>query len=69
MYTFFYQVVPAAIKGLVTIVQLKNYPPDHVPVLLKTLVDNIACQQQQQIDRYNIYRLFEILMGNFSKGD
>lgn len=41
---------------------------EHIPVMLTTMVDNISCQQQQQADRYNIYRLFELLLGNFSKG-
>lgn len=47
---------------------MKNYPPEHVPIMLTTMVDNISCQQQQQNDRSNIYRLFEILFEHFSKG-
>lgn len=57
-----------AIKGLLNLLQMKNYPPEHVPLLLTTMMDNIACQQQQQADRYNIYKLFEILMRDFTKG-
>lgn len=60
--------MPVAIRGLITVLQFNKYPPEHVPVLWTTIVDNIACQQQQQSDRYNIYKLFEILMENFSNG-
>lgn len=50
------------------IVKFKNYPASHVAVLLTTMTDNIACQQQQQNDRYNIYKLFEALFENFNTG-
>lgn len=46
----------------------KHFPPEHAPIILTSLVDNISCQQQQQIDRFNIYTLFGILMGNFTNG-
>lgn len=63
-----FKVIPPTIKGLISVVQLKHFPPEQIPILLTTMVDNIACQQQQQGDRYNIYKLFEILLESFATG-
>lgn len=62
-----HQVIPVAIKGLILIVNLKNYPSQHVAILWSTMIDNVVCQQQQQAVRYDIYRLLEVLMRDFTR--
>ncbi|XP_022919595.2 MMS19 nucleotide excision repair protein homolog [Onthophagus taurus] len=56
-----HDIVPYVIKGLVIVLNLNQLPQDASKVILKSIFDNVPCQQQQQSDRYNIYCIFKRL--------
>ncbi|KAG5892829.1 hypothetical protein JTB14_032423 [Gonioctena quinquepunctata] len=60
-----HQVLPCTLKGILTIIEFDNFPGESVPALLNSLFQNVACQQQQQSDRYTIYCIFQILLRRF----
>ncbi|KAJ8957233.1 hypothetical protein NQ318_007797, partial [Aromia moschata] len=58
-------VLPAVLQGFVVLIKFKNFPGKVVPNILNTIFQNIACQQQQQTERRNIYTIFQVLLENY----
>nr|CAH7735477.1 unnamed protein product [Callosobruchus chinensis] len=54
-----HQMLPTVFKGILRIIHFKHFPEELIPLLLNTLLQNVACQQQQQADRYSIYCIFQ----------
>ncbi|CAH1966890.1 unnamed protein product [Acanthoscelides obtectus] len=52
-------ILPTVFKGILRIIQFKHFPEEVIPTLLNTFLQNVACQQQQQADRYSIYCIFQ----------
>ncbi|GLV44032.1 Mms19 [Carabus blaptoides fortunei] len=57
-----HQVIPAVLRGLLTLVQMKNLPEGAPAKLLSALFENVPCQQQQLKDRQCIYQIFKELL-------
>ncbi|KAF5275982.1 hypothetical protein FQA39_LY00778 [Lamprigera yunnana] len=56
-----HQVVPAVLGGiLVLLTNFQHLGSMSIKNLLLSIFKNVACQQQQQLDRYNIYNIFKI---------
>ncbi|KAK5650756.1 hypothetical protein RI129_001785 [Pyrocoelia pectoralis] len=59
-----HQVVPVALRGTLALMSFNNLPEEQVRNLLQSIFQNIPCQQQQQHDRLNIYKIFQISLEN-----
>ncbi|XP_034244485.1 MMS19 nucleotide excision repair protein homolog [Thrips palmi] len=57
-----HDVIPAALKGILTIISMKNFPKELPSQILSTLMLNITCQSQRQEDRRTIYRILDALV-------
>ena len=63
-----HQVVPAVLRGLIPLVKCSNITNSSIIQLFSCLFQNVACQQQQQSDRYNIYMLLKTLVSTNPEG-
>ncbi|XP_050484310.1 MMS19 nucleotide excision repair protein isoform X1 [Bombus huntii] len=59
-----HRIIPAVIKGVLTIVQMDHLPKDSPECLLRSLFENVQCQSQLSLDRRNIYFIFTTLLEN-----
>nr|XP_012153539.1 PREDICTED: MMS19 nucleotide excision repair protein homolog isoform X2 [Megachile rotundata] len=59
-----HSIIPAVLKGILAIVQMNHLPKDSPERLLRVFFDNVQCQSQSAIDRYNIYLILTTLLQN-----
>ncbi|RZC35490.1 aminoacyl tRNA synthase complex-interacting multifunctional protein 1, partial [Asbolus verrucosus] len=52
----------AVLRGVIALAKFEQFPEGAATQILTALFHNVACQQQQQSDRQNIYKIFEILL-------
>ncbi|KAI4493219.1 hypothetical protein M0802_009507 [Mischocyttarus mexicanus] len=57
-------ILPAVIRGILTIVQMKNLPHDAPVDLFTNMFQHVQCQSQLVEDRRNIYKIFITLLQN-----
>lgn len=62
------QVVPTVLKGICEITKMKNIPEGAATKILSTIFQEVPCQQQQQQDRLNIYKILRGFMTNKLSG-
>lgn len=63
-----HQVIPPAIRGILALVRFTNFPDGCATQILNSLFLNIPCQQQQCIERQNIYLVFQVLLDRKTDG-
>lgn len=56
------------LRGILLLLDYSYFPKEKVQPLLSSLFEKVSCQQQQRIDRYNIYKIFEQLLDYFPTG-
>ncbi|OAD54066.1 MMS19 nucleotide excision repair protein like protein, partial [Eufriesea mexicana] len=59
-----HNIIPAVLKGILSIVQMKHFPKDSPERLFRVLFENVQCQSQLLPDRRNIYLIFITLLKN-----
>ncbi|XP_015188175.1 PREDICTED: MMS19 nucleotide excision repair protein homolog [Polistes dominula] len=57
-------ILPAVIRGILTIVQMINLPHDAPVYLFTNMFEHVQCQAQLLEDRRNIYKIFITLLQN-----
>jgi DNA repair/transcription protein MET18/MMS19 len=57
-----HQVVPAVLVGVLALAKFNHFPDGAASQILSAIFQNVACQQQQERDRNNIYKIFEVLL-------
>lgn len=57
-----HDVIPAALKGILSILQMKNTAKESPAEILRSLVLNLNCQGQRHEDRLVIYRILDLLV-------
>ncbi|KAF2884292.1 hypothetical protein ILUMI_21884 [Ignelater luminosus] len=57
-----HQVIPPTLRGVLALMRFENVPEGATKQILSSLFQNVPCQQQQQADRHNIYKLLEICL-------
>lgn len=63
-----HKVVPAVLDGILSIMKMKSLNKDGSRVILKSLFDNVPCQQQIRTDRQKIYTIFDLFITNRIQG-
>ncbi|XP_037956129.1 MMS19 nucleotide excision repair protein homolog [Teleopsis dalmanni] len=56
-----HNVQPAVIAGFDVLARMKNIPPEKVPVILRSLFQDVVCQSQMRNERTKIFRILEYL--------
>lgn len=64
-----HQVIPPAIGGILALTKFNNFPDGSASEILTSLFLNIPCQQQQYLERQNIYLIFQVLLERKTEGD
>lgn len=64
-----HQVIPAVIRGILALITFNNFPDGSSALLLNHIFLNVPCQQQQCIDRRNIYKICQILLDCRTQGE
>ncbi|XP_019868271.2 MMS19 nucleotide excision repair protein homolog [Aethina tumida] len=57
-----HQVLPSTLKGILALSKFNNLPDGSAVIILTSLFNNVACQQQQQPDRLRIYNILKIFL-------
>ncbi|KAJ3643831.1 hypothetical protein Zmor_026518 [Zophobas morio] len=57
-----HQVIPAVLVGVLALAKFDQFPSGAAAQILSALFQNVACQQQQEHDRHNIYKIFQVLL-------
>lgn len=64
-----HKVVPTVLEGILSIANMKNLSNDMCRKILKAQFDNVPCQQQVRLDRYNIYTILNLFIVNHMDGN
>ncbi|XP_054016831.1 MMS19 nucleotide excision repair protein homolog [Hylaeus anthracinus] len=59
-----HSIIPAVLRGILAIVQMKYLPQDSPERLFRVFFENVQCQSQLLPDRCNIYLIFTTLLQN-----
>uniref|UniRef100_A0A1Y1KNK2 MMS19 nucleotide excision repair protein n=1 Tax=Photinus pyralis TaxID=7054 RepID=A0A1Y1KNK2_PHOPY len=59
-----HQIIPATLRGILALLSFNNVPDGQLRKLLDSLFKNVPCQQQQQHDRLNIYKILKKSLEN-----
>lgn len=63
-----HQVIPAVLAGILALSKFNNFPEGAATKILSAIFQNVACQQQQERDRYNIYKILGIFLEKCTTG-
>lgn len=64
-----HKVVPTVLDGILSIAKMNELNRDVSKVVLKSLFDNVPCQQQIRTDRHKIYTIFDLFVTNRIQGN
>ncbi|KAF5281411.1 hypothetical protein FQR65_LT14707, partial [Abscondita terminalis] len=59
-----HQVIPATLTGIIALLHYEEVTGESVKQLLNSMFQKISCQQQQQIDRLNIFKILKSSVDN-----
>lgn len=68
MFTFCFQIIPVVLRGILRLIEFRDFPEESIPSILNAIFLNVACQQQQQADRYTIYEIFQLSLEKYKEG-
>lgn len=57
-----HSVIPAVLKAISILIELKNFPKHMVVAILNGIFQNISCQTQQPKDRLVLYKIFSAIL-------
>ncbi|CAH0553764.1 unnamed protein product [Brassicogethes aeneus] len=57
-----HDVIPVTLRGILALTRFNNFPDGSATAILSAIFNNIACQQQQQLDRMLIFSVFKALL-------
>lgn len=57
--------MPAVFRGILALANCNHFPSGACRAILSALFKHISCQQQQENDRCNIYKIFEIFLAKY----
>lgn len=57
--------MPAVFRGILALANFDHFPNGECRKILSTLFQHISCQQQQENDRCNLYKIFEIFLEKY----
>ncbi|KAJ9580984.1 hypothetical protein L9F63_023833, partial [Diploptera punctata] len=60
-------VIPNVLQGILAMAEMKNLPRDAPPVIVRMIFQHIQCDTLKQHERNNIYKLFRILISEYSE--
>lgn len=62
-----HRIIPLVLEGYLFIVAMENYEISNCGEFLTTMFHEVPCQSQVRHDRYNIYKIIEILVDRGSE--
>ncbi|XP_023311835.1 MMS19 nucleotide excision repair protein homolog isoform X2 [Anoplophora glabripennis] len=62
-----HQILPVVLQGILRLIKFKYFPEEAIHSILNTIFLNVACQQQQQSDRYVIYQIFQLSLEKYKE--